>query len=74
LQNTLEDAGIKVDVMVSDITGTSARRMLAALIAGERDPQALADLVLGRMRPKVPDLQRAPVATSTTTMPGCAPR
>lgn len=59
LQNTLEDAGIKLDVMVSDITGASARRMLAALIAGERDPQTLADLALGRMRPKVPDLQPA---------------
>ncbi len=59
LQNTLEDAGIKLDAMVSDITGTSPRRMLAALIAGERDPQTLAELALGRMRPKVPDLQRA---------------
>lgn len=59
LQNTLEDAGIKLDVMVSDITGTSARRMLAALIAGERDPLVLAELAMGRMRPKVPDLQRA---------------
>lgn len=59
LQNTLEDAGIKLDAMVSDITGTSARRMLAALIAGEHDPQTLAELALGRMRPKVPDLQRA---------------
>jgi transposase len=59
LQNTLEDAGIKLDAMVSDITGTSARRMLAALIGGERDPQTLAELALGRMRPKVPDLQRA---------------
>jgi len=59
LQNTLEDAGIKLDAMVSDVMGASARRMLAALIAGERDPQVLAELALGRMRPKVPDLQRA---------------
>src|SRR3954452_16747808 len=59
LQNTLEDAGIKLDAMVSDITGASARRMLTALISGERDPQVLAELALGRMRPKVPDLQRA---------------
>src|SRR3954453_9715753 len=59
LQALLEDAGIKLSVFVSDITGTSARRMLAALIAGERDPQTLADLALGRMRSKVPDLQRA---------------
>jgi transposase len=59
LQNLLEDAGIKLDCVVSDITGASARRMLAALIAGERDPQVLAELALGRMRPKVPDLARA---------------
>jgi transposase len=51
--------------MVSDITGTSARRMLAALIAGKRDPQVLAELALGRMRPKVPDLQRALVGHFT---------
>lgn len=59
LQNTLEDAGIKLDCVVSDITGTSARRMLSALIDGERDPLVLAELALGRMRPKVPDLQQA---------------
>jgi transposase len=59
LQNVLEDAGIKLDAMVSDVMGTSSRRMLAAMIAGERDPQALAELALGRMRPKVPDLERA---------------
>jgi transposase len=65
LQNTLEDAGVKLDAMVSDITGASARRMLAALIAGERDPEVLAELALGRMRPKVPDLQRALVGHFT---------
>jgi transposase len=59
LQNTLEDAGIKLDCVVSDIMGTSARRMLAALIEGERDPLVLAEFALGRMRPKVPDLQWA---------------
>jgi transposase len=59
LQNTLEDAGIKLDCVVSDITGTSARRMLSALIGGERDPQVLAEFAQGRMRPKIPDLQQA---------------
>jgi transposase len=59
LQNLLEDAGIKLDCVVSDITGMSARRMLSALIHGERDPQVLAELALGRMRPKIPDLQQA---------------
>jgi len=59
LQNVLEDAGIKLDCVVSDITGVSARRMLAALIGGERDPGVLADLAHPRMRPKTAALQQA---------------
>lgn len=59
LQNLLEDAGIKLSCVVSDITGTSARRMLAALIDGERDPRVLAEFAHGRMRPKIPELQQA---------------
>jgi transposase len=59
LQNVLEDAGIKLDCVASDIMGKSARAMLAALIRGERDPQVLAELALGRMRPKVGELQQA---------------
>jgi len=59
LQNVLEDAGIKLDCVASDLMGKSARAMLAALIAGERDPRVLAELALGRMRPKVGALQEA---------------
>jgi len=59
LQNVLEDAGVKLDCVVSDIMGRSARAMLAALIAGERDPQVLAELALGRMRPKIGSLREA---------------
>jgi len=59
LQNVLEDAGIKLDCVASDIMGKSARAMLAALIRGERDPQVLSELALGRMRPKVGELQQA---------------
>ncbi|WP_331719030.1 IS110 family transposase (plasmid) [Streptomyces sp. NBC_00289] len=55
----LEDAGIKLSSVVSDITGRSARAMLDALVAGERDPQVLAALALGRMRGKVPLLTHA---------------
>jgi transposase len=58
LQNVLEDAGVKLDCVVSDITGKSGT-MLAALIAGERDPQVLAELALGRMRPKIGSLREA---------------
>ena len=39
LQNVLEDAGIKLDCVVSDVLGKSARAVLAALIAGQRDPK-----------------------------------
>ncbi|MGY3678378.1 transposase [Streptomyces sp. TE33382] len=55
----LEDAGIKLSTVVSDITGTSARRMLDALIAGERDPEVLSELAIGAMRGKTPVLHRA---------------
>ena len=66
LQNVLEDAGIKLDCVVSDLMGVSARRMLAALITGERDPQVLADLALGRMRPKQAHLAEALVGRFDT--------
>jgi transposase len=50
LQKTLESAGIKLDSVVSDITGMSSTAMTGALIDGERRGQVLADLALGRMR------------------------
>jgi transposase len=52
LEKLLEDALIKLSTVVSDILGVSGRAMLDALIAGERDPQALAELARGRMRGK----------------------
>jgi transposase len=55
----LEDAGIKLSSVVSDITGRSARAMLDALVAGERDPRVLANLALGSLQGKVPLLTRA---------------
>lgn len=55
----LEDAGIKLDSVVSDVLGKSARAMLEALIAGERDVFVLADLAQTRMRPKIGDLRLA---------------
>src|SRR5262249_20084676 len=47
LEKFLEDTGIKLSVVVSDLTGKSARAMLEALIAGERDVEVLSDLALG---------------------------
>ncbi|MDH6145747.1 transposase [Kitasatospora sp. GP30] len=52
LEELLEDAGIKLSSVVSDIVGKSGRAMLEALIAGERDPLVLAGLALRRMRGK----------------------
>src|SRR5215211_4808186 len=59
IQKLLEDAGIKLDSVVSDVLGKSARQMLEALIAGTRDPEVLADMARTRMRPKIPELRRA---------------
>src|SRR4051812_35037861 len=59
LQRVLEDAGIKLDSVASDVMGKSARAMLEALIAGERDPAVLANFAQTRMRVKIPDLRLA---------------
>jgi transposase len=52
IHDVLEDALIKLAIVASDIMGVSGRAMLAVLIAGERDPERLADLAYGRMRTK----------------------
>jgi len=59
IQKLLEDAGIKLDSVVSDVLGTLAREMLEALIAGVRDVEVLADKARTRMRPKIPELRLA---------------
>ena len=52
VEKLLEDALIKLSVVVSDPFGASGRAIMAALIAGERDPMTLADLARGRLRAK----------------------
>jgi len=59
IQKLLETAGIKLDSVVSDVNGNAARRMLDALIAGERDVDVMADMALTRMRPKIGELRLA---------------
>jgi transposase len=59
IQKTLEDAGIKLDSVASDVLGVSGRAMLTALVAGERDPQVLAEMAKGRLRLKIPALRQA---------------
>jgi transposase len=50
IQKTLEDANLKVTHVMSDIVGASGRAILHALIAGETDPERLADLTRGRLK------------------------
>jgi transposase len=54
VEKLLEDACIKLSVVASDMFGVSGRAMMAALIAGERNPQALAQLARARLRNKIP--------------------
>jgi transposase len=50
LQKTLEDANIKLDSVISDVLGLSGRAMIEALIAGESDPDRLAELAHRRIK------------------------
>ncbi|MEU0284040.1 IS110 family transposase [Streptomyces sp. NPDC006195] len=59
VEKLLEDAQIKLSVIASDIFGVSGRAMLAALLAGERDPTVLAQLARTRMRTKIGQLEEA---------------
>lgn len=59
LEKLLEDAGIKLSAVASDILGVSGRAMLERLIAGDRDPAQLADLAKRRLRAKIPELTEA---------------
>ncbi len=52
LQAVLEDANLKLASVVTDSYGVSARAMLEAILAGERDVEALADVARGRLRTK----------------------
>ncbi|MFJ9479148.1 IS110 family transposase [Streptomyces mirabilis] len=59
LEKELEDTGMKLSAVLSDITGASGRAILEALTRGERDPALLADLTKGRARNKIPALIEA---------------
>jgi transposase len=59
LHKILEDTGIKLDCVASDILGKSGRGMLDALVAGTTDPEVLAELAKGRLRSKLVELREA---------------
>lgn len=59
LQKVLETANIKLASVATNVLGQSGRQMIEALIEGEDDPQTLTDLALGKLRAKLPQLQKA---------------
>jgi len=59
LESLLEEAHIKLSSVVSDLLGTSARRMLQALADGETDPATLAALADQRLRATPAQLRNA---------------
>jgi transposase len=59
LQKTLEGGNIKLSVVAKDLTGVSARAMLAALLEGHLDAAAMAQLARGKLRAKIPQLEQA---------------
>jgi transposase len=59
LCKVLEDAGLKLTTVITDVMGASGRAMLAALVQGTTDPAVLAELSQGKLRKKLPDLRRA---------------
>jgi transposase len=66
LHKILEDTGIKLDCVASDILGASGRAMLDALVQGTTDPEVLADLAKGKLRKKIPALREALVGRFDT--------
>src|SRR5436309_9677484 len=59
LHKFLQDAGLKLSSVASDILGVSGRAMLEALVHGTTDPAVLADLARGKLRKKLPALRQA---------------
>ena len=59
LHKALEETGIKLDCVATDILGKSGRAMLDALVSGTTDPELLAELARGKLRPKIPALREA---------------
>lgn len=59
LDKVLQDAGIKLSSVASDVLGVSGRAMLRALVEGSHDPEALAELARGALRKKIPALREA---------------
>ncbi len=59
LDKVLQDAGIKLSSVASEVLGVSGRAMLEALVSGTHDPAVLAELAKGALRKKLPALREA---------------
>jgi transposase len=59
LHKLLEDAGVKLACVATDVMGVSGRSMMRALIEGTAAPEALAELARGKLRRKLPELHKA---------------
>lgn len=59
LHKVLDDCGIKLGCVVSDIDGVSAERMIKALIQGQKTPEEIAELAIGRLNRKKPEIRMA---------------
>jgi transposase len=59
LHKVLETANVKLTAVATDVLGKSGRAMLEALVKGTTDAETLADLALGKLRKKLPELQQA---------------
>jgi transposase len=59
LDKVLQDAGIKLSSVATEVLGRSGRAMLDALVSGTHDPEVLAELARGRLRAKLPALREA---------------
>ncbi|MBI4705642.1 MAG: IS110 family transposase [Deltaproteobacteria bacterium] len=55
----MQAAGIKLDSVCSDPLGMSGRAMLEAIIEDNSSPAQIAELAKGRLRSKLPTIQRA---------------
>jgi transposase len=65
LHKTLEGTNLKLGSVITDLMGKSGRAILAALLAGQTDPAQVADLAVGRLRAKLPQVADAVVGQIT---------
>jgi transposase len=59
IEKILEEANMKLASVASDVLGRSGRAMLNAMVQGEEDPEQLAEMAVGALRPKIPQLAEA---------------